>query len=451
MDIDLLSKIVKELILDKDEVTLPGVGTFVAEIVPSTFSDKGYTINPPYKRLSFRQKEADDGNLLISFYAKSNGIDTETAARIMHEFLSEMRHILEVKKTIIFPGLGKLRATRENCFFFIADEDLDIYPEGFGLEPISLKTHEESPAEVSATMATLRSILKGDEDEDDAQVPMTAKVNAEVPSAVSPSNTTGKDSKQDTGIDTDAEAKVETEAMEKAGPNAEAATEAEVKSEENTKEEVLPVAEDVASDTEAKDMTEAASETAEIIPEATKETQDAAEADETSPVGKAEESTGDAEESADGNKQTTSEPAAIAIQDMTKDESETASKQELMEPLKADTAEAASNASEKQNQEAGETAKYNTKATAGKDSNEENKDQTTDSGTSEGKTAVTPVIEASEQARRHTGWKILKWTIIALVILALTALVAFLVLAHIAPDFIDSILYTPEELEILNM
>ena len=168
MDIDLLSKIVKELILDKDEVTLPGVGTFVAEIVPSPFSDKGYTINPPYKRLSFRQKEADDGNLLISFYAKSNGIDTETAARIMHEFLSEMRHILEVKKTIIFPGLGKLRATRENCFFFIADEDLDIYPEGFGLEPISLKTHEESPAEVSATMATLRSILKGDEDEDDA-------------------------------------------------------------------------------------------------------------------------------------------------------------------------------------------------------------------------------------------------------------------------------------------
>ena len=51
MDIDLLAKMVKEAILDHDTVTLPGVGCFVAELVPSTFSDKGYTINPPYRRL----------------------------------------------------------------------------------------------------------------------------------------------------------------------------------------------------------------------------------------------------------------------------------------------------------------------------------------------------------------------------------------------------------------
>ena len=46
MDIDLLAKMVKEAILDHDVVTLPGVGCFVAELVPSSFSDKGYTINP---------------------------------------------------------------------------------------------------------------------------------------------------------------------------------------------------------------------------------------------------------------------------------------------------------------------------------------------------------------------------------------------------------------------
>ena len=163
MDIDLLSKMVKELILDKDEVSLPGVGTFVAEMVPSVFSDKGYTINPPYKRLSFRQKGTGDDSILIDFYAKCNNLDIETASRIIREFLHEMRHVLETRKSIVFPGLGKLRATRENYFFFVADEDLDIYPEGFGLEPISLKTHEETPAEVSATMAALRGILNPEE------------------------------------------------------------------------------------------------------------------------------------------------------------------------------------------------------------------------------------------------------------------------------------------------
>lgn len=159
MDIDLLSKMIKELILDKDEVALPGVGTFVAEIVPSTFSDKGYTINPPYRRLSFRQRLSEEDNSLAAFYASSNNLDSENAKRIIEDFLSEMKDVLKEKKTIVFPGLGRLRATRENNFFFVADEDLDIYPAGFGLEPISLKTHEESPEVVSATVANLKGII----------------------------------------------------------------------------------------------------------------------------------------------------------------------------------------------------------------------------------------------------------------------------------------------------
>ena len=65
MDIDLLSKMVKELILDNDKVVLPGLGCFTAEIIPASFSDKGYTINPPYRRLSFRSMP-DEGHLLAA-------------------------------------------------------------------------------------------------------------------------------------------------------------------------------------------------------------------------------------------------------------------------------------------------------------------------------------------------------------------------------------------------
>jgi len=158
MDIDLLSKMVGELILDNDEVSLPGVGTFVAEVMPSTFSDKGYTINPPYRRLSFRQRESSDGRL-VALYARSNGVDERVAASILESFLSELKETLKVRKTIVFPGLGRLRATRENNFFFIPDEDLNIYPEGFGLEPLSLKTHVETEDEMQAAVASLQQIL----------------------------------------------------------------------------------------------------------------------------------------------------------------------------------------------------------------------------------------------------------------------------------------------------
>lgn len=156
-----MSKMVGELILDSDEVSLPGVGVFVAEVMPSTFSDKGYTINPPYRRLSFRQRESSD-NGLVELYARSNGIELQQAASIMEKFLSELKDTLKTRKTIVFPGLGRLRATRENNFFFIPDEDLNIYPEGFGLEPVSLKTHVETEDEMREAVASLQHIL-GDE------------------------------------------------------------------------------------------------------------------------------------------------------------------------------------------------------------------------------------------------------------------------------------------------
>lgn len=154
-----MSKMVKELILDHDRVSLPGLGTFVAEMVPASFTDKGYTINPPYRRLSFRQTEGED-SLLVSWYASLNGVSEEVASSAIEDFMAGLKEVLEKRKNVIFPGLGRLRATKENNLFFIADEDLDIYPEGFGLSPVSLKTHVETKEEVSAALGSLKDIIE---------------------------------------------------------------------------------------------------------------------------------------------------------------------------------------------------------------------------------------------------------------------------------------------------
>lgn len=158
MDIDLLAKMVKDLILENDEVTLPGVGTFVAEMIPATFSDKGFTINPPYRKLSFRQREGSS-DLLVDLYARSNSMDKDKAAKLLGDFLKEMKEVLKARKFIIFPELGKLRATKENLFFFVPDEDLNIYPEGYGLESVSLKSHEEI-GEITDLGATVEAVAE---------------------------------------------------------------------------------------------------------------------------------------------------------------------------------------------------------------------------------------------------------------------------------------------------
>ena len=196
MDIDLLSKMVKELILDNDRVVLPGLGSFVAEIVPSTFSDKGYTINPPYRRLYFRSKP-DQGDELVKFYAISNNIQMEMADRIITDFVAELKSILHAKKTVVFPGLGRLRATKENNVFFVADEDLDIYPDGFGLEPISLKTNQETAEDVSAAVEGLKALLD--------ETPVAAEPVAEEPVVEEPAaeESVGEESSADEQVEID--------------------------------------------------------------------------------------------------------------------------------------------------------------------------------------------------------------------------------------------------------
>lgn len=147
---------VGELIVSHDQVGLPGVGTFVAEMVPASFSDKGFTINPPYRRLSFYPSRLED-TLLIDLYAESNHIAREAAKAYIIQYLAELKAVLEERKTIVLPGLGRLRATRENALFFVPEEGLDIFPAGVGLQPVSLKSHdlEEEPVVIRVPVPTI--------------------------------------------------------------------------------------------------------------------------------------------------------------------------------------------------------------------------------------------------------------------------------------------------------
>ena len=515
MDIDLLSKMVKELILDKDEVSLPGVGTFVAEMVPSVFSDKGYTINPPYKRLSFRQKGTGDDSLLIDFYARCNNLDIETASRIIREFLHEMRHVLETRKSIVFPGLGKLRATRENYFFFVADEDLDIYPEGFGLEPISLKTHEETPAEVSATMAALRGILNPEETAagevnvnvtpDSVHDFVTSEANAavkinipvrEVPvsgPAVASSVETEVPS-EEPGVAVDVVA--ESSDTESVGTGVRAAVTPEVESGSGVNAGMLSGADSAADDGEAvaSDVNEMASSAAKTEAEdATCSQVEAVEvpvsgsqvnvAGETSASDIIDKESGvDSFESADKaiDNERSGEGIDSAVQhdeavsagekvsdvvagDGVGDASVTGTAESPAAGQKVEESAVAEDAAmaAKVEESAGAVVAEAGAAAASGSGMPGTAQGNADNGSSESASLVAkPASDKSDKviktmsgrfSKKKPNWrKVLKWSCIGAVLLALTMLLAFIALAHIAPDFIDSILYSPDELRIIN-
>lgn len=544
---------VKELILDKDEVSLPGVGTFVAEMVPSVFSDKGYTINPPYKRLSFRQKGTGDDSLLIDFYAKCNNLDIETASRIIREFLHEMRHVLETRKSIVFPGLGKLRATRENYFFFVADEDLDIYPEGFGLEPISLKTHEETPAEVSATMAALRGILNPEETSagevnvnvapDSVHDFVTSEANAavkinipvrEVPvSEEALKDVTTEASSVQFAVAVENGADNET-AEVSAGVNAaEGGASAAESSSELGSDSLAEVGEDASSGVESSGAVNNSDVNASAGSDMGTSGSQVNAAGETSASGIIDKESGvDSFESAD--KAIDNERSGEGIDSAVQHDEAVSAGEKLSDVVAGDGVGDASVPGTAENPAAGQKADTGSNVVSGEcldtavdvvdgqvhaaenpaagqkvDESAVAEDAATsanvgesaetedavmaakveesagavvaeagaaaasgsdmpaagqgnaDNGSSESASPVAkPASDKSDKviktmsgrfSKKKPNWrKVLKWSCIGAVLLALTMLLAFIALAHIAPDFIDSILYSPDELRIIN-
>ena len=453
MDIDLLAKMIRDVVLEKDEVALPGLGVFVAEFVPASFSDKGFTINPPYKRLTFRQEVNAGDDTLIRMYAEANNIGEDAAARIVNDFLSGLKDILMVRKSVVFPELGKLRATRENNFFFIADENLDIYPEGFGLEPVSLKTHQEAVSEVAETIAGLRSILE----------PETASgtdiaSESETPPAL------------ETVLEADSAPESENAAEPEVEPVVVAAAASGIALQSESEDEPMEVTEEGVSgdDAEGESVVETGSESAEkAAEEAAGEAEDScAEGDAEQSGANAEEAMEIAEDTVDENAEesaaeTESEPAeetAAAEEESAEEPAEESTEEPAEEP--AAEAAAATSGPEKDNDfgiippldiqieetdpdaEAAPLADADLALHPGQDSEPVSQEFLSE----------ILVIEdnANEPSRSSRFWKTFRIIAVTLAVLAILALAAFIILSRVAPDFIDKILYSPEELDIVR-
>ena len=453
MDIDLLAKMIRDVVLEKDEVALPGLGVFVAEFVPASFSDKGFTINPPYKRLTFRQEVNAGDDTLIRMYAEANNIGEDAAARIVNDFLSGLKDILMVRKSVVFPELGKLRATRENNFFFIADENLDIYPEGFGLEPVSLKTHQEAVSEVAETIAGLRSILE----------PETASgtdiaSESETPPA------------SETVLEADSAPESENAAEPEAEPVVGAAAASGIALQTESEDEPMEVAEEGVSgdDAEGESVVETGSEAAEeAVEDAAGESAEeaAGEAEDSCAEGDAEQSGTNAEDTMEIAEETAEESAeesAAETESEPAEETAAAEEESAEEPAEEPAAEAAAATSgpEKDNDfgiippldiqieetdpdaEAAPLADADLALHPGQDSEPVSQEFLSE----------ILVIEdnANEPSRSSRFWKTFRIIAVTLAVLAILALAAFIILSRVAPDFIDRILYSPEELDIVR-
>lgn len=276
MDQKLFSDIIKEVLVRDGHACLPGLGTFVTEEAPAQFSEKGFTINPPYLKIEFRTDMPQDQGL-VDFYCKANRESSNVAREVIIDYIAALGKQLYQLKNLDFPGLGRLRAARGGAVVFVPDEDLSIFPQYDCLEPVSLRfrpepvmgfASEDVPAEevpVEETPADDVSAEKIPVDETPATVEVEETgAPAEEAESIAPAEEAVAGQEISAPAEAVAEESAETEAVVPVEPaaeeTAEAIEEAPSAEEESVEESAEPAVEDTA---ESPSTTE---ETAEETP-----------------------------------------------------------------------------------------------------------------------------------------------------------------------------------------
>ena len=164
--ISTFSRLIRTLLLEHNRVSLPGIGSFVAEDQSSKLLDGGRIISAPTREVNFSVRETWNDELLERAYAtelegamleledgedlsreeleeknrKTQKLFLDQAKREVLFFSSEVERQLVSGRAFQFPGLGVMRmGKRRQDIGFEKDPDCELSPQGFGLEDISIK------------------------------------------------------------------------------------------------------------------------------------------------------------------------------------------------------------------------------------------------------------------------------------------------------------------------
>lgn len=381
---------------------LPGLGTFVTEEVPAQFSEKGFTINPPYLKIEFRTDMPQELGL-VDFYCKANEESSNVAREVIIDYIASLGKQLYQLKNLDFPGLGRLRAARGGAVIFVPDEDLSIFPQYDCLEPVSLRFRPEP------VMGLASDDLPA-EDVPIEETPAEEVLADDVAAEETPTTVEAEETIEE------APSAAEESVEESAGPAVEESAEAIEESPSAAEEmaeaiDKTPVAEEApsAEDTEMEAIAPAEPATEESAEESAESAaEEMAEAIDKTPV--AEEAT-----SAEDIEMEAIAPAEPAVEES------------------AETIEESPSATEESVGESAEPAVEET------------------SEASAAETAESPSADTDETAETPSNPAKTFWIgVLVLVILAALFFAAVAIIGRTYPDLIDPYLYTPSELKILR-
>ena len=133
-------KYIVEILIEKDQVVIPGLGSFITEYNSAKIHPVDHTFSPPIKSIIFDEITTDD-DLLARRISEGENISLATADKEIKNFSDQILADIQKNKEAVINGLGTFAINYENIITFTAAA-INFSDESFGL------TEFKSPAVV---------------------------------------------------------------------------------------------------------------------------------------------------------------------------------------------------------------------------------------------------------------------------------------------------------------
>ena len=133
-----LSKLVSELLVEHDCVTVPGLGSFLGNFKSAHYDLENEKFYPPSKQISFNsQIKANDGLLAKHMSEKSN-TEYDLSLKEIHQEVIKITLSLK-KQSVELKDIGELNLNKEGNIVFTPSLAKNFLKDSFGLSPIYIK------------------------------------------------------------------------------------------------------------------------------------------------------------------------------------------------------------------------------------------------------------------------------------------------------------------------
>ena len=148
-----IAQYISDLLIEHNEVNLPGIGTFFKRSVSAFYNEAEDTFYPPSQKVDFRADENSDSTLM-SHIVSSKHISESSASYFIDRFRENIQNALEKESRASLSPLGTLLKKDDS---YVLESDSTIGSLGyFGLKPIK-------ELEITPVASATRSLIEEQE------------------------------------------------------------------------------------------------------------------------------------------------------------------------------------------------------------------------------------------------------------------------------------------------